>query len=80
MVVNGAKFVMTTPKSTYSYHDTLIGTITAYNISNNIDTIITGNTAGMWSFSLKDDSGKIIIDGPHSNCSRLDRRKNRPKI
>ena len=70
-VVIEPKFIMATPKSTYNYHDTLSGEITAYNISNSIDTILTGNTAGMWSFSLKDDSGRVVIDGPHAFSNLL---------
>jgi hypothetical protein len=73
MVFNGAEYVMTTPKTTYSFHDTLSGAITATNISNKIDTIGIGNTEGMWSYALKDDSGKVVIDGPHAFSNILGR-------
>jgi hypothetical protein len=48
----------------FGIHDTLIATLTAYNQSSKPETLVVGYSAYLYTWSLKNDSGRVIMFGP----------------
>ena len=62
IVKDSVQYTFTIPKSSFSIHDTLTATLTALNQSAEVDTF--GVNEGFFPWSLKNESGKTILQGP----------------
>jgi hypothetical protein len=61
---NGIVYSLSVPKLTFGVYDTLKAQLTAYNQSMVPDTLVTGFSPNLFNWTLKDDTGKIIMWGP----------------
>jgi len=62
IVKDSVQYTFTIPKSSFSIHDTLTGTLSAFNQSSKVDTIAVGPSFFGW--MLKNSDGQIILKGP----------------
>ena len=63
IVKDSVLYTFTIPKSSFSIHDTLTGTLTAFNQSAEVDTF--GVNPGYFPWTLKNSNGQIIVQGPY---------------
>ena len=59
---DSVQYTFTIPKSSFSIHDTLTGTLIAQNQSSEVDTL--GVDASDFQWTLKNSDGQIILQGP----------------
>jgi hypothetical protein len=61
---NGIIYTLSVSKHIYSLNDTLNAQLTAYNKSAVLDTLVTGFSPNLYNWTLKNDSGRVIMSGP----------------
>ena len=72
-VSDSIQYTFAIPKAVFSIHDTLSATLTAYNQSSQPVNLVVGYSPYLYTWSLKNNSGRVIMFGPMgaNNSQRL---------
>ena len=63
-VSDGIQYTFAIPKGVFGVHDTLIAALTAYNQSSTPETLVVGYTPYLYTWSLTNERGRVIMFGP----------------
>jgi hypothetical protein len=63
-VSDSIQYTFAIPKGVFGIHDTLSATLTAYNQSSKPETLVVGYNPYLYTWSLKNESGRVIMFGP----------------
>jgi hypothetical protein len=72
-VQNGIIYTLSVPKLTFEIHDTLKAQLSAFNQSMEPETLVTGFSPYLFNWTLKNDTGKVIMFGPFPDVYTVER-------
>jgi hypothetical protein len=72
-VQNGIIYTLSVPKLSFGINDTLKAQLSAFNQSMVPDTLVTGFSPYLYNWTLKNDTGKVIMSGPFPDVYLVER-------